>query len=137
MGWVSNSIRLNQMDGKNIQEILKDSDIQFVGKYMKMFDRILLYTLAVNFLPEDAITGTVNLWDKVIKSGINQEVNGRNEFMENTPAGREAKYQNEPDGETLRLYSIKQWKIARDIITSNLKKPDDLADSGFDGYEEI
>jgi hypothetical protein len=125
------------MDGKELQEILKDSDIQFVGKYMKMFDRILLYTLAVNFLPEDAINGTVNLWDKVIKNGINQEVNVRNEFMENTPAGRDAKYHSEPDGETLRLHSVKQWKIARNIIISNLKKPDDLADTGFDGYEEV
>ena len=124
------------MEAKEIQEMLKDSDIQYVGKYMKMFDRILLYTLAVNFLPEDAIKGTLNLWDKVIRSGINQEVNMRNEFLEGTKEGRLAKYSNEPDGETLRLYSMKQLKIAKDIISSNLKKPEEMDDT-FDNFESV
>lgn len=110
------------MTGKDLQKHLKDADIAQVGKFMSMFDRMLLYTIAVNFLPVEAIKGTVNLWDIVIKKGIDQDASGRTKFLEGTPEGRLAKYRNEPDGEEIRLHCLKQLQIAHSIITANLDK---------------
>ncbi len=108
------------MTGKELQKQLETADIEKVGQYMKMFDRILLCTLAVNTMPKEAILGTINIWEKVIKKTINSDVMSRTEFLESTPEGRRAKYDNEPDGEDLRLHFLKQCDIAKNVIYSNL-----------------
>ena len=119
-------------DGNELQKQLEDADIENVGKFMKMFDRMLLYTIAVNFLPEEAIHGTVSLWDQVIKRGINDDAVSRTEFMESTRPGRLALYKNEPDGEEIRLHFLKQWELARKVILSNLSKDQFRPGTDFD-----
>jgi len=120
-----------------LESELEAADMDSVGKFMKMFDRMLLYTLAVNFLPEEAIRGTVDLWDTVIKKNINDDSVNRTEFLESTKPGRLALYKNEPDGEDVRMHFLQQWKTARKVIVANLSKeraqrpPFDLDDDIF------
>jgi len=125
------------MDSKDIQKKLNSSttDIMRVGNYMKMFDRILLYNIAVNSMPPEALQETLNIWEKVIKRGINEESANRNKFLESSRQGRKAKYRNEPDGEDLMLNLLEQYEIAREVIQSNLKKPFDEEDD-FEEYDE-
>lgn len=110
------------MTGEELQEQLQDADVERIGKYMEMFDRILLYTVAVNTMPKEALQGTVTLWEKVIKRGINGESQKRTEFLQGTRRGRRARYERQPDGEDLRLGCLKQYDIAKDIILSNLRQ---------------
>lgn len=112
-----------------------------VGNYMKMFDRILLYNIAVNSMPPEALQETLNIWEKVIKRGINEESASRSEFLESSRQGRKAKYRSEPDGEDLLLNLLEQYEIAKEVIQSNLKKPfetdDDDEEEDYDeDYEE-
>lgn len=113
------------MDGKEIQRKLNESstDIMRVGNYMKIFDRILLYNVAVNSMPPEVLQETLNIWEKVIKRGINEESANRNEFLESSRQGRKAKYLNEPDGEELMLTLLEQYEIAKEVIESNLRRP--------------
>lgn len=110
------------MNAEELQEQLQDADMERIGKYMEMFDRILLYTVAVNTMPKEAIQGTVNVWEKVIKRGIDGEATKRTDFLQGTRDGRRARYEKQPDGETLRLNFLKQCGIAKNIILSNLSQ---------------
>lgn len=109
---------------EDLSKKLQESDIQQVGQYMKMFDRMLLYTLATNLLPKSALHGTMKLWEKVIKKNIDGDCKNRTEFLETTIEGRKAKYEQEPDGEDMRLHSLKQFEIAREVVHANLFKQD-------------
>ena len=106
---------------KRLQKILKEADQDRVEGYMHMFDRVLLYTLAANTMPSSTLKNTVELWDKVIKNSIDFDAVKRTDLLENSTIGRAAKLNNEPDGESLRLHYLKQWKIAREIIAANLQ----------------
>ncbi len=114
--------------GKELNELLKDSDIQQVGQYMKQFDRMLLYTMAVNSMPRIGIDKTIDLFETVVKRNVDSDAKKRTMFLESTIEGRRAKYNNEPDGEALRIHCLKQLDVAREVITSNLfqrpEKPD-------------
>ncbi|KKM97169.1 hypothetical protein LCGC14_1170730 [marine sediment metagenome] len=109
-------------DKQDLQKRIEQADMDSVGKFMKIFDKMLLYTIAVNFLPQEAIHGTVDLWDKVIKKGINEDAISRTKFLESTQPGRMALYREEPDGEDIRLHFLEQWKLAREVILENLSK---------------
>lgn len=126
------------MDGKEIQKKLNQSttDVLRVGNYMKMFDRILLYNIAVNSMPPEALQETLNIWEKVIKRGINEESSSRNKFLESSRQGRKAKYRNEPDGEDLMLTLLEQYEIAKEVIQSNLKRTIEDEDTEEDYRDE-
>lgn len=115
------------MSKEDIKQMVEEADHERVHVYMDVFDRILLYTLAANLLPKEAIDASVDLWNIVVKRGIDDDVSKRTNFLESTTSGRAAKLRNEPDGEDLRMHCLKQWEIARNVILANLKydKKDD------------
>ena len=94
-------------------------------EYVHVFDRILLYTLAVNTMPSEFINNTIKIWDEAIKKSINLDATARTEILESTPLGRVIKLREEEDGETVRLRNLEQWKAAKDIIMSNLNREDE------------
>ena len=112
------------MTGKDLIKQINEADVEKIGQYMKIFDRILLYTIAVNSIPKEALDETFKLWDHIVKNGIDEDANKRTDFMESYE-GRKSKYQKEPDGEDLRLFCLKQYEIARNIIKSNLSKKEE------------
>ena len=119
------------MTGKDLIKQINEADVEKIGQYMKIFDRILLYTIAVNSIPKEALDETFKLWDHIVKNGIDEDANKRTDFMESYE-GRKSKYQKEPDGEDLRLFCLKQYEIARNIIQSNLSRKEEDDDSFFD-----
>lgn len=121
------------MDNKEILKILKEADHERVEGYMHMFDRVLLYTLAANTMPEEALRGTIDLWNKVVKKTIDLDANRQTNFLEGTISGRTAKFKRMPDGEEIRLRHLRQWKIAKDIISANLHQID--SDEGEVNFE--
>jgi hypothetical protein len=88
--------------------------------YIKAFDRMLLYSLATSIIPKEALSKTVNLWEKTIKKSIDIDAQNRTLFLESTLDGRKAKMVGEPDGELLRLKFLETLGVAQDIIQSNL-----------------
>jgi len=123
------------MNRKEIEEKLKDADFTQVEKYMRMFDRILLYNLVAHTMPEEFIDGAIQIWDKTCRFGIDKDATSRTHILQSTIVGRRAKYGKIEDGEKLRLDSLKQYEIARDLIVSNLKDlniPDDWDDESTD-----
>ena len=122
------------MTPQELQERMKEADFNQIEKLMRLFDRVLLYNLAVHTMPDEFLMKTVEFWDKIVKMGIDRDANNRTDILESTIMGRRAKFGQMPDGEQVRLESLKQWQIARDIITSNLQKPEepDMFDTGDD-----
>jgi len=118
------------MTGKDLIKQINEADVEKIGQYMKIFDRILLYTIAVNSIPKEALDETFKLWDHIVKNGIDEDANKRTDFMESYE-GRKSKYQKEPDGEDLRLFCLKQYEIARNIIKSNLSQKEKKDDDDF------
>ena len=118
------------MTGKDLIKQINEADVEKIGQYMKIFDRILLYTIAVNSIPKEALDETFKLWDHIVKNGIDEDANKRTNFMESYE-GRKSKYQKEPDGEDLRLFCLKQYEIARNIIKSNLSQKEKKDDDDF------
>ena len=123
------------MDNKEILKILKEADHDRVESYMHMFDRVLLYTLAANTMPEEVLRGTIQLWDKVVKRTIDLDAGRQTEFLEGTISGRTAKFKRMPDGEEIRLRHLRQWKIAKDIISANLHQHQIDSDEGEINFE--
>ncbi len=116
---------------REVRKLIENADHERVEAYMHMFDRVLLYTLAVNMMPKDAIRGTVDLWDTVVKKGIDMDASKRTNFLEGTTLGRAAKLRQEHDGEDVRNHCLQQWRIARDVISANLhNKNEDNEDQG-------
>ncbi len=106
-------------------QVASHSDHDKLDSYIKMYDRILLYTLAANLMPKESVDETIHLWEQVIKKTIDGDATLRTKFMESTPTGRIAKLREEPDGEDLRLHSIKTWKLAKNIISANMSRNED------------
>lgn len=109
-----------------------------IESYMRIFDRMLLYTLATNLAPKEVLFQTLDFCDKVVRRGINIESQYRTNYLESTPQGRVSKLQNEPDGEELRLESLRTWNLAKRIIDANLsgfgpgENDEDESDVEFD-----
>ena len=117
---------------KKTEETLKDADFERVEGYMHMFDRVLLYTMAANNLSQKTLDATIKFWDVVIKKTIDLDATQRTDFLEKTLHGRTAKLRDEPDGEDIRLHSLKQWKIAKQVIENNLRKLESDSDTEDD-----
>ncbi len=108
------------MKNEELQQLLEKADPQLMESYMRMFERILLYNMATAIMPPEAIEGSVDLWDKVVKKAINSDASKRTDFLEGSPDGRMAKLEKEPDGEDLRHHCLEQHRIARSVIVANL-----------------
>ncbi len=105
---------------KEIQQELSDVNQERLETYMRMFDRILLYTIAANMVPAEVIQQTIHIWATTIKKIIDSDATGRTQFLEATVQGRLAKLHKEADGEELRLNCLKAWNVAHKIVTANL-----------------
>lgn len=110
---------------KKIQEEVANSDAERIEVYLKMLDRILLHTLVANTMPKEVLTDVIDLWDKVIKKGIDMESSRKTNFLESTSLGRLAKYKGEGDGEEHRLHCLKQMEVAKKIINNNFRLGED------------
>lgn len=108
--------------GKELKKLIEQSDHEKVEAYLHMFDRILLGVIASHLVPEELVNYSLELWEKVIKGGINSESVRRTNFLEETITGRSAKYRKEPDGEEYRLHCLKQLDVAYSLIENNIKK---------------
>jgi len=117
---------------REIRKLIESADHERVEAYMHMFDRVLLYTMAANMMPKDAINSTVDLWDTVVKKGIDMDATKRTNFLEGTTLGRAAKLRREYDGEDMRNHCLQQWRVARDVISTNLHSKDN---EGFNESE--
>lgn len=118
------------MNPQELKKKLDTADVEKVHQFMKMFDRILLYTLAVNAIPKEDIESTLDLWNRVVAKGIDLDAIKRTDFLESTREGRIAKLYKEPDGEALRLHLLKQKDIAEQIIRANLHQNPDMDSEG-------
>jgi len=112
------------MTEKEVQKLIENADHERVEAYMHMFDRVLLYTLAANVMSKDAIKSTMDLWDMVVKKGIDMDATKRTNYLEGTTIGRAAKIRQEYDGEDVRNHCLQQCRIARAVISANLHNED-------------
>ena len=129
------------MTPKQLKKMMKDADFTQVESFMRQFDRILLYNMAFQSMPPEFLQTIVRIWSKAIKAGIDKEADHRNCVLQSTVLGRRAKYAEVPDGEALRLDALKQFEIAKNIISSNLipdnEEDDEEDDDVFDFEDEI
>lgn len=100
-------------------KLLRKTDPDRIEQYMRIFDRVLLYTIA-SAMPSEMKEASVKVWDKLIKKTIDIDASSRTNYLESTSSGRMAKMNKEADGEDVRLYSLEQMELARKIIESNL-----------------
>ena len=120
------------MDTKEINKRISEVNPNRLEVYQKMFDRILLYNLAANVMPQKEIDRAIKWVDRIVKKTIDVDSENRTNYLQSTKEGRLARISEEPDGEDLRLEFLKTWAIAKDIITSNLKSQ---SDEDEDDYE--
>lgn len=123
---------------KKLMEEIGKVNPERIESYLKMYDRLLLYALAANLAPKEALMEMLKNCEMLVKKGIDVESQYRTNFLESTPEGRLATLQNEPDGESTRLESLKTWNLAKEIITANLESfrmPQD--EDGFEYNDEI
>jgi len=119
---------------KELQKQLSKTDPDRLNGYIEMFDRLLLYNVALNVLPDDAVDDILEKWEQAIKHTINTESTLRTTFLQSTPQGRMARKQKEPDGEAMRLQFLDTLDLAKMIVSRNLQKvdEDDISDDGND-----
>ena len=110
---------------------ISEADPERLNGYIDMFDRLLLYNLAVGSMPPEILDEMIKKWVQTIKSTINTEVVHRTHFLESTPQGRLAKKQKQPDGENLRLLFLETLSTAKQIVARNLQRNEDDDDSEF------
>ena len=95
----------------------------------------MLYNMAVNTMPPEALQGIVKMWNKVVLKSIDMDASLRTHYLEGTKLGRVAKINEEPDGEELRLHCLDQWKLAKSVVDANLLNPT-IIDEDFDLFGE-
>lgn len=113
---------------KKLGKQISKTDPGRLNAYLDLFDKILLYNLAANMLPPNAIDEIIKKWEENIRISINSESTMRTDFLESSIEGRLAKKSNQPDGEQLRLNFLETLDVARNILLRNLKHEKD----GFD-----
>lgn len=114
---------------------ISEADPERLNGYIGMFDRLLLYNLAVGSMPPEILDEMIEKWSQTIKSTIDTEAQHRTHFLESTPQGRLAKKQDQPDGEALRLLFLETLSTAKQIVSRNLQRNED--DSDFDSSSEF
>jgi len=110
---------------KKIQEKISKADPNQLNIYIGLFDRLLLYSLAANFIPQEAIKEMIKKWEETIKTTINNDASRRTCFLESTSEGRVARKNKEPDGEYLRLLYLESLDTAKQILAKNLENDKD------------
>ena len=110
------------MTPQELQQQLSHVNPEKLEAYMKMYDRILLYTIASNIMSRESIGQTIHMWDQVIKKGIDIDATQRTNFLESTPPGRMSKIKKEHDGEDIRLEGLNTWIVARNLISANISR---------------
>lgn len=110
------------METNDLQKMISEVDPQRLDAYQKMFDRILLHTIAANVMPKKDIEKTIQFVDRIVKKTIDVDSTNRSDYLHSTKEGRLARMSGEPDGEQLRLDFLKTWEVAKHIITANLAK---------------
>lgn len=121
---------------KDIHKKISEADPDRLNGYIDMFDRLLLYNLAVGSMPPEILDDMIKKWARTIKDTINAEVKHRTHFLESTPQGRLAKKQQQPDGEDLRLLFLNTLDTAKQIVARNLQR-NDGDDSDFENSPEF
>lgn len=111
---------------------MTEIDPERMGGYIDMFDRLLLYTMAVQIMPPEILEKLLKKWEHIIKTTIDMESNIRTTYLEETAHGRFETKHERPDGEELRLNNLKTLNMAKLILDNNLQSPeeeenDDLA----------
>lgn len=112
----------------DMQKRIAEADLERLNGYIDMFDRLLLYNLAVGTLPSEIIDDMIEKWEDTIKMTINAEAKHRTHFLESTPQGRVAAKQEQPDGEDIRLLFLDTLDTAKEIVTRNLQRGGDESD---------
>lgn len=108
----------------NIQDLYKRMENvppERLEAYHRMFDRIMLYTLAANLMDKQSIDQVIKNADKIIKKTIDADSQSRTDFLQNTKEGRVARMKEEADGEDVRLQFTEAWDIVKDLIRENLE----------------
>jgi len=118
-----------------MQKKISETDPERLNGYIEMFDRLLLYNLAVGVLPPETISELIEKWEQTVKITIDAESQHRTHFLESTPQGRLARKQQQPDGEDMRLLFLYTLDTAKQIVARNLQQKEDDTDfetnSGF------
>jgi len=115
-----------------IQKKIAASDPDRLNGYMDMFDRLLLYNLAVGTMPPETLDELIEKWEQTVKSVIDSESTLRTKFLESTPQGRLAKKHKQPDGEDLRLLFLATLDTAKQIVTRNLQRNEEDGEFEYD-----
>lgn len=116
------------MNKKSMHKKISEADPERLNGYIGMFDRLLLYNLAVGSMPAEILDEMIEKWAQTIKSTIDTEAQHRTHFLESTPQGRLAKKQDQPDGEALRLLFLDTLSTAKQIVARNLQRNEDDID---------
>lgn len=112
-------------DIDKIKNQLQSVNQEQLKTYIELLDRYLLYNVVAAHLSPEIISKIIESWEQTIKKSINIEVVARTSFLENTHEGRLAKLNKMPDGEAFRLESLKILNIAKSLVQTQLKRPDD------------
>jgi hypothetical protein len=107
---------------KELFERIEKCDPSQLNGYIQMFDRMLLYTVAVHTMPREALQAAQQMWLKAARKGIDKEATGRTNFLEGTREGRFQKMMRQPDGEDVRVKHLEILQLAKDIINRNFEK---------------
>lgn len=121
---------------KDIHKKISEADPDRLNGYIDMFDRLLLYNLAVGTMPPGILDDMIEKWARTIKGTIDTEAKHRTHFLESTPQGRLAQKQQQPDGEDLRLLFLATLDTAKQIVARNLQRNDE-DDSDFESSSEF
>lgn len=116
------------MNKKSMHKKISEADPERLNGYIGMFDRLLLYNLAVGSMPAELLDEMIEKWAQTIKSTIDTEAQHRTHFLESTSQGRLAKKQDQPDGEALRLLFLETLSTAKQIVSRNLQRNEDDID---------
>lgn len=112
----------------NMRKKISEADPERLNGYIDMFDRLLLYNLAVGTMPSGILDEMIEKWARAVKTTIDTEAKHRTHFLESTPQGRLAKKQQQPDGEDIRLLFLNTLDTAKQIVTRNLQRDEDEDD---------
>lgn len=122
------------MTEKQLQSLLENTDHEKIESYIGIFDRILLYTLAASLIPKETVKYSMEIWESLVKKGINLDSTKRTNFLEETVPGRAALLRGELDGEEYRLHCIKHFQVAKSVIENNIRL-DETDDGDLDTSE--
>ncbi len=123
---------MNDNFTEEMQKKMTEVDPERMGGYIDLFDRLLLYTMAVQIMPPEILEKLLKKWEHIIKATIDMESNIRTTYLEETPHGRSETKHEQPDGEELRLNNLKTLNMAKLILDNNLQSPKEEENDDLD-----